>query len=562
MNNDLEIAQKAKMKPIKEIAKRIGLTEDEISLFGKFKAKISLEVLERLKDRSDGKFIDITAITPTPLGEGKTVTAIGLAQALDRLNKNIILTLREPSMGPVFGIKGGACGGGYSQVVPMEDINLHFTGDIHAVGAAHNLLSAMVDSSLLHKNPLNINPLSVTWTRVVDISDRALRHIIIGLEGNGYLRETGYDITVASEVMAILALTTSLKDLRERLGRIVVGYTYDRKPITAEDLKAAGAMAALLKEAICPNLIQTLENTPCIMHAGPFANVAHGNNSILADMIALKLADYVVTESGFGADCGAEKMFDIKCRTGLKPPDCVVITASIRALKMHSGRFKVVAGKPLDPGLLKEDLSATEEGCENLTKHIENVKLFGVPVVVVINRFTKDTDREVEIVKKSAKSAGAEEAVCHTVWADGGKGGIELAKAVISACEKPNNFQFLYPLECPIKEKIETIATKIYGADGVDYTPLAEKKIKRFTKLGWANLPINMAKTHLSISDNPSLKGRPRNFRVKVADIRPSIGAGFLYPILGEMRTMPGLPSHPAAMDVDINEKGQITGLF
>ncbi|MCD6083077.1 formate--tetrahydrofolate ligase [Candidatus Aerophobetes bacterium] len=565
MLSDLEIAQKAKMRPILEIAEEIGLREDELDLYGKYKAKVSLEVLERLKDRPDGYYITVTAITPTPLGEGKTVTNIGLAMALNRIGKKAINTLREPSMGPVFGIKGGAAGGGYSQVVPMEDINLHFTGDIHAVGAAHNLLAAFLDTHLLKGNKLGIDPLNITWNRVVDISDRALREIVIGLGGrqNGIPRQTGFDITVASEVMAILALATDLFDLRRRLGKIIVGYTYEGKPVTAEDLKCAGAMTVLLKQALKPNLIQTLENTPCLMHAGPFANIAHGNNSILADKIALKLADYVVTESGFGADCGAEKFFNIKCRQSGLIPSAAVLTCSVRALKMHGGGITLIPGRKVDKeALARENVGAVEKGCENLEKQIENVRLFGVPVVVAINRFDTDTEDEIKVIKERAVAAGAHSAVVSEVWAKGGEGGIELAEAVVEACKEKSNFKFLYPLEASIKEKIETIATKIYGADGVDYSSLAERKIRRFTAQGLDKLPICMAKTHLSLSHDPNLKGRPRGFRVPIQDIRPAAGAGFLYPLCGEIRTMPGLPTHPAGMDVDIDEEGRTVGLF
>jgi len=562
--SDLEIAQAAKMKPIMEIAEGLGLLEDEVEPYGKYKAKVNLSVLERLKDRPNGKLIDVTAITPTPLGEGKTVTTIGLSQALGYIGKKVFTCIRQPSLGPVFGIKGGAAGGGYAQVVPMEDFNLHLTGDVHAVGAAHNLLAAFIDNHIHHGNVLGIDPFSITWPRVVDISDRALRQIIVGLGGkdNGYPRQTGFDITVASEVMAILALTTSLKDLRERLGRIVIGLNKEGKAVTAEDLKCAGAMAVLLKDAIKPNLLQTLEHTPVFVHAGPFANIAHGNSSILADQIALKLADYVVTESGFGADMGAEKFMDIKCRYSGAVPSAVVMVCSIRALKMHSGKFKVVAGKPLDPGLTQENVQAVAEGCANLEKQIENMRLFGVPVVVAINRFTTDTDAEIAVVKEKAIAAGAEGAYVSEVWAKGGAGGAELAEAVVKAANKPSNFHFLYPLDMPIKQKIETIATKIYGADGVDYLPAAEQKIKRYTELGFDKLPICMAKTHLSLSHDPALKGRPRGFRVPIRDIRASVGAGFLYPLLGDMRTMPGLPSKPAGEAVDIDENGRTVGLF
>lgn len=564
MLSDLEIAQSAQLRPIAEIAKNLGLDEDDIELYGKYKAKVSLKVLEKFKNRPLGKYIDVTAITPTPLGEGKTVTTIGLSMALNRIGKKSIVCIRQPSLGPVFGIKGGAAGGGYSQVVPMEDFNLHLTGDTHAVAIAHNLLAAFIDNHLHHGNALRIDPFTISWPRVVDVSDRALRKIVIGLGGkeNGVPRESGFDIAVASEVMAILALTTGLRDLRERLGRIVIGYNMEKKPVTAEDLKCAGAMAVLLKDAIKPNLLQTLENTPCFVHAGPFANIAHGNSSILADQIALRLSEYVVTESGFGADCGMEKFMNIKCRYSGLTPDCVVMVCSVRALKMHSGKYRVVPGKPLDPALALEDVAAVEKGAENLVKQIENALLFGVPVVVAINLFSTDTDREIRAIEKIALDSGAYACAVSEVWAKGGEGGRELAEAVVRACEEPKNFRFLYPLDIPIKEKIEIIATKVYGADGVVYEEGVEEKIRRFTELGWGNLPICMAKTHLSLSHDPKLKGRPRGFKLPVKDIRPAIGAGFLYPLCGEIRTMPGLPSEPAGNRVDIDEEGRIVGLF
>ncbi|MCM8782335.1 MAG: formate--tetrahydrofolate ligase, partial [Candidatus Omnitrophica bacterium] len=562
--SDLEIAQAAKMKPIIAIAKELGISEHYLELYGKYKAKVSLEIWEKVKTNKDGKYIDVTAITPTPLGEGKTVTTIGLAMSLNKIGKKAVVNIRQPSLGPVFGIKGGAAGGGYSQVVPMEDFNLHLTGDVHAVGLAHNLCAAFLDNSLLKGNKLNIDPMRIEWRRVVDVSDRALRKIIIGLGGeeDGVPRETGFDITVASEVMAILALTSDLFDLRKRLGRIIVAMTKDNKPVTAEDLKVAGAMAVLLKDAIKPNLMQTLENTPCFVHAGPFANIAHGNSSIIADRIAIKLADYVVTESGFGADCGAEKFMNIKCRySGLKP-NAVVVVCSARALKMHSGRFNVVAGKPLDEGLVKENLDAVSQGCANLEKQVENMRLFGIPVIVAINRFITDTDKEIEIIKKKAINSGAEDAVVSEVWAEGSKGGVELAKAVVKVAEKPSNFKFLYSLDLPIKEKIKKIAVEIYGASDVSYSPLAEKKLKLYEKLGFGNLPICMAKTHLSLSHDPALKGRPTGYTLPIRDVRASIGAGFLYPLCGAMRTMPGLPSEPAGTKVDIDKEGKVVGLF
>ena len=566
LKSDIEIAQSAKMLPVLEITRSLGIPDDYAENYGKYKAKLTLDLLDYLKDRPKGKYIVVTAITPTPLGEGKTTTAIGVGQAMGRLGKSVINTIRQPSLGPVFGIKGGAAGGGYAQCVPMEDFNLHFTGDTHAVATAHNLLAAFLDASILHKNPLNIDPLTITWPRVLDISDRALRQIVIGLgcSHKCYPRETGFDIAVASEVMAILALTTGLKDLRERLGRIVVGYSYDGKPVTAEDLQCAGAMAVLMKDAIKPNVIQTLENTPVFVHAGPFANIAHGNSSVLADMMATRLADYTITEAGFGADIGAEKMFNIKCRHSGLRVDAAVLVATIRALKMHGGAIKAVPGKPLDTeALSKENMEALDKGCENLDKQIENVLLHGVPCIVALNHFPTDTDKEVECVLERAKKAGASAAVVSKVWAEGGPGGIDLAKAIIDVTEKePADFRFLYPSDASIKEKIETIATKIYGADGVDYLPLANRQIRRYTRLGFGNLPICMAKTHLSLSHDPNLKGRPRNFRVTVREVRASMGAGFLYPLLGEMRTMPGLPSKPAGAGMDIDEYGKVTGLF
>lgn len=565
MKSDIEIAQAAEIKDIREIAGSMGLDEKYLELYGNHKAKVSLDVIEDFKDRPNGKYIDVTAITPTPLGEGKTVTTIGLAMALNKIGKKTITCIRQPSLGPVFGIKGGAAGGGFSQVIPMEDFNLHLTGDNHAVSIAHNLLAAFLDTHLMKGNDLNIDPFSITLNRVVDVSDRALRNIVIGLGGeiNGIPRETGYDITVASEVMAILALTTGLKDLRQKLAKMVIGSTYDGKAVTAEDLKAAGAMTVLLKDAIKPNLLQTLEHTPCFVHAGPFANIAHGNSSVLADQIAIKLGEYIVTESGFGADCGAEKFMNIKCRySGLKP-DAVVIVATVRALKMHGGGFEFIPGQGVDRELMeKENVDAVLKGCSNLEKMIENMALFGVPAVVAINHFDSDTQAEVDAVRDRALAAGAEDAVTSKVWLKGGEGGTELAEAVAKAAEKPSDFRFLYSLDLPIKEKIETIATKIYGADGVDYSPLAEKKIALYTKQGFDKLPMCMAKTHLSLSHDPSLKGRPTGFTVPIRDVRASVGAGFLYPLLGEMRTMPGLPKEPAGNRVDIDENGNIVGLF
>jgi methylenetetrahydrofolate dehydrogenase (NADP+)/methenyltetrahydrofolate cyclohydrolase/formyltetrahydrofolate synthetase len=577
--SDLDIAQAAKLKPILEIAGILGLDEDDLDLFGKYKAKIHLDVLGKFKDKPNGKYIDVTAITPTPLGEGKTVTTIGLSQGLNYIKKKVLTVIRQPSQGPTFGIKGGAAGGGYSQVVPMEDFNLHLTGDIHAVGAAHNLLAAAIDARIMHEDTLsddrlkamglkrlNIDPYSLTWNRVVDVNDRALRNVIVGLgtKSDGRPRQSGFDITVASEVMAVLALTTGVQDLRKRLGRIVIGTDKSRNPVTAEDLGVAGAMTVLMKDALMPNLMQTLENSPAIVHAGPFANIAHGNSSIIADMMGLKMVSdgYLVTESGFGADCGMEKFFDIKCRYSGLIPNCVVMAATIRALKMHGGGPKVVAGKPLDPAYQQENLELLEKGLDNLKANIRIAKQYGVPVVVAVNRFTADTDAEIELVRKAALEAGADDSVESNVWAKGGAGGAALAEAVVKACEKPSDFKFLYPLDIPIKDKIETIATKVYGADGVDYTSQAEAKVKLYTKLGYDKLPLNMAKTHLSLSHEPAWKGVPKNYNLAIRDIRASIGAGFLYPLCGEMRTMPGLPSRPAFMDVDIDETGKTLGLF
>jgi len=519
MPSDLEIARRALLTPIAEIAAGLGLEEDELELYGKYKAKGTLPVMKRLAGRPNGKYIDVTAITPTPLGEGKTTTAIGLSMALNRIGCRTIAAIRQPSLGPMFGIKGGAAGGGHAQVVPMEDFNLHLTGDVHAISLAHNLLAAMVDNSITHGNKLRIDPLSITWPRVVDVSDRALRKIVIGLDDQGHA-------------------------------------------VSADALRTAGAMAVLLRDAIKPTLLQTTENTPVFVHAGPFANIAHGNSSIIADLVGLKLADCVVTESGFGADMGMEKFMNIKCRYSGLTPDAVVMVCTVRALKMHSGRYRVVAGRPLDPGLTREDLKAVEDGCSNLDKQIENARLFGVPVVVAINLFRTDTEAEIELVRQRSLAAGAEGAYVSEVWAKGGAGAEELARAVLKAAERPTQFRFLYELDRPIKDKIETIATRIYGADGVDYLPAAEQQITKYTDLGYANLPVCMAKTHLSLSHDPALKGRPRGFRVPIRDVRASMGAGFLYPLLGEMRTMPGLPSEPNTWKIDLDDDGNVVGLF
>jgi len=562
MLSDLEIAQKAAMKPIVDIAHALGIRDDELELYGRYKAKVDLKILDRLAGRPVAKYIDVTAITPTPLGEGKTVTTIGLSQALGYIGKRVSTCIRQPSLGPVFGIKGGAAGGGYSQVVPMEDFNLHLTGDIHAVGLANNLAAAFVDNHIYHGNPLGIDPYAPSLRRVVDISDSwALNDIITGL-GSGIVRRTGFDIAVASEVMAILGLTTGLQDIRQRFARMVVAYTRDGTPVTCEELKVAGSMAVLMKDAIKPNLMQTLEGTPCFVHAGPFANIAHGNSSIIADLMATKLSDYVVTESGFGADIGMEKFLNIKCRMSGLVPDCVVLVASIRALKMHSGRFKVVAGKPLDEGLTREDTRAVADGCVNLEKHVENVRLHGLPCVVAVNRFTTDAPAEMDVVAERARKAGAQAVVPSNVWAEGGKGGAELAEAVVKACASEKQFKFLYDLDWPIKKKIETIATKMYGAAKVTYEKPAEEAIERYTRLGYDRLPICMAKTHLSLTHDPALKGRPTGFTFPVRDVRASVGAGFLYPLCGTMRTMPGLPTSPAGEKVDIDAEGKVVGLF
>jgi len=564
--SDLEIAQAATVRPIMEIAESIGLTEDDLDLFGKYKAKVHLDVMERFANRPQGKYVDVTAITPTPLGEGKTTTSVGLTQGMGKIGKSVMICIRQPSQGPTFGIKGGAAGGGYSQVIPMEDFNLHLTGDIHAISAAHNLVAAALDARIYHENRqsdeslakmglkrLDIDPYNISWNRVVDVNDRALRKIVLGLGGylDGVPREGGYDISVASEIMAILALTTGLKDMRARFGRMVVALDKNGKPVTAEDLGVAGAVMVLMKDAIMPNLMQTLEGQPAFVHAGPFANIAHGNSSIIADQIALKLADYVITESGFGADVGMEKFLNIKCRYSGLIPNAVVLVATIRALKMHGGGPTVVAGRPLDKAYTEENLELLEKGIENLAAHIENVKKFGVPAVVAVNRFPTDTDAEVELVKKMSQQAGAEQAVMSDHWAKGGEGAMELAEAVVEACEKPNGFKFLYPLDWSIKQKIEKIAVDIYGADGVTYEPTAERQIKSFEEAGFGNLPICMAKTHLSLSHDAALKGRPKGFTVPIREVRASVGAGFIYPLLGIMRTMPGLPSRPVFMDVD-----------
>lgn len=619
--SDIDIAQAAKLKPITQIAAELGIKENELELFGPYKAKIKLEILDRIGKRPNGTYVDVTAITPTPLGEGKTTTTVGLSQALGaHLGRKVITAIRQPSQGPTFGIKGGAAGGGYSQVIPMEDFNLHLTGDIHAITAAHNLVAAALDARVMHEkmqddeklfnalcpldkkgnrkfsptmlrrlkklgisktNPndltpeersrfarLDIDEKTITWRRVIDINDRFLREVEVGRgkDEAGHEHMSGYDITVASEIMAVLALTTSLEDMRDRFGKMVVATNKQGEAVSVEDLGVAGAVTVLMKDAIKPNLMQTLEGTPATVHAGPFANIAHGQSSIIADMIALKLVGkdgFVVTESGFGADIGMEKFFNIKCRYSGLIPKVVVLVATVRALKMHGGGPKVVAGKPLAPEYTDENLELLNAGLPNLERHVQNALKFGVNVIVAVNSFATDTPAEVEMIREAALKMGAMDAVVSTHWSDGGKGSKALAEAVVKAAEKPSNFQFLYPLEKSIKEKIETIASEIYRADGVDYTPEAEEQIARYTRLGFGNLPICMAKTHLSFSTDAAKKGAPMGFRITVREIRASVGAGFLYPILGDMRTMPGLPTRPVFYDVDLDlETGKVVGLF
>lgn len=566
MISNLEVAQQAKLQPIRRIAEEMGLAPEDFDTYGSpYVAKVNLDVIDKLKDRPSAKYVVVTAITPTPLGEGKTTTTVGLGQAMKHLGKRGIVAMRQPSQGPTFGIKGGAAGGGYAQVVPMETFNLHLTGDIHAVTAANNLLAAMIDNRLLRGNPLNIDPDSITWKRVLDVNDRALRHIIVGMGGKtegGYLRETGFDISVASEVMAILALTTSLQDMRERFGRIVIGLTYDKQPVTAEMIGAAGAMAVLMKEALRPNLLQTLENTPAFVHAGPFANIAHGNSSILADLIAVKCGDYVFTEAGFGADIGAEKFFNIKCRASGLKPNAAVLVATVRALKSHSGRYKVVAGKKLPPEMLELNVGDVEAGAANLIKQIENVRKHGVTPVVAINVFEGDHPEEIAAIKQIAVEAGALGAAVSRHFAEGGAGALELAEMVMSASEGDSTFQPLYDIASPIKAKIETIAREIYGADGVSYEPAAERQIRDYEANGFGSLPICMAKTHLSLSHDPTRKGAPTGFTLPIREVRASVGAGFIYPLCGDMMTMPGLGEHPAAENVDLDDDGGVMGLF
>ncbi len=564
--SDLEIARSVRPRPIVDVARDLGIADDELELYGPTKAKVTLEAIRRLEtERPRGKYVVVTAITPTPLGEGKSTTSVGLAQGLNHIGHKAAVNIRQPSLGPVFGIKGGAAGGGYSQVIPMEDFNLHLTGDVHAIGAAHNLAGAFLDNSLHHKNPLGIDPHGILWPRVVDISDRALRHVVIGLGGreDGVTRETEFVITVGSEVMAVLALATDLHDLRARLGRIVLATTTDGKPVTAEHLGVAGAMTVLLRDAIKPNLLQTLEGGPAFVHAGPFANIAHGNNSIIADRLALATNEIVCTEAGFGADMGAEKFFDIKCRASGLSPDAAVVVATVRALKMHGGVGKIVAGKPLDPALLAENVDAVRRGAANLAKQIENVTMFGVPAVVAINSFPTDTPAEVAAIREVALAAGAVDAVVATHFSDGGAGAAALAEAVWAVATGGGSaFRLLYPDEMPLAQKIETIATRVYGAAGVEFLPAAAKSLKQFEDLGYGHLPICMAKTQYSLSHDAALKGRPTGFTVPIREIRLSAGAGFITPICGEMRTMPGLPSRPGGERIDIDADGNVVGLF
>ena len=565
MLSDLQIAQRANLLHINQIAEAMGLDpERDLEHYGKHVAKIELDALERLKERPDAKYVDVTAITPTPLGEGKSTTTVGIGQAMKHIGKRAVVTVRQPSQGPTFGIKGGAAGGGYSQIVPMENFNLHLTGDIHAISAAHNLIAAMLDAHIYHGNKLDIDIHNIAWRRVVDLNDRALRNIVIGLgkRFDGVPRESGYDITVASEIMAILALTTSLRDMRERIGKMVVAYDKSREPVTAEDLSAAGAATVLMKDAIKPNLMQTLENTPALVHAGPFANIAHGNSSIIADLIAMKCGDYVITESGFGADIGAEKFFNIKSRISGLRPNAVVLVVTVRALKAHTGKYRIVPGKPIDPALKEENVADVVAGSANMTRHLENLRKFGVNPVVAVNVFADDTAAEIDAIREIAMAAGATGVAVARHWAEGGAGAAELAEMIVSACEMPNDFRLLYPDDMPIAEKIETIATEIYRADGVDYAPVAARKIRQFEAQGLRELPICMAKTHLSLSDDPKLKGAPDGFRISVTDVRASAGAGFIYPLCGDVRTMPGLGRTPAAMNVDIDEDGKVVGLF
>ncbi|MCE0486085.1 formate--tetrahydrofolate ligase [Ornithinimicrobium sediminis] len=562
MLTDLEIARNATLRPIADVARSMGLPDELVEPYGRHVMKIDLAAIAALADRPRAKYVVVSAISPTPLGEGKTTTAVGLAQGFKHIGKQAVLALRQPSMGPTFGIKGGAAGGGYSQVVPMETLNLHLTGDFHAVTSAHNMLAALVDNHLHHGNALDIDVRSITWPRVLDVNDRALRNVVVGLGGraDGVTRQSGFDITAASEVMALLGLTTDLADLRARLGRIVIGWTHGGEPVTAEQLEAAGSMAVMLREAVKPNLLQTLEGTPALVHAGPFGNIATGNSSVVADLIGLRCGDYVVTEAGFGADMGAERFFNIKCRVSGEAPDAAVLVATTRALKMHSGRFTIQAGKPLPADLLAENPADVEAGAANLVKQIENLRLHGVSPVVAINAFPTDHASEHEAVRRIAEGVGARVAIS-THFADGGAGAVELAEAVREAAEEPSTFAPLYPLTMPLREKIETIATRVYGADGVDLSPQAARQLDTYERAGFGDLAVCIAKTPASISSDPALLGAPTGWRMPVREVRASVGAGFVYPIAGTVRTMPGLSLHPAAHRIDLDEDGQVVGL-
>ncbi len=558
----LEISRRATLEPVTKIAAEAGIPETLLEPYGEYVAKVSLDAVEALSERPRARYVVVTAITPTPLGEGKTTTTLGLGQAMRHIAKRATIAIRQASMGPTFGIKGGAAGGGYSQAVPFEALNLHLTGDMHAVTSAHNILSAMVDNHLHHGNALGLDLHNVTWRRVLDVNDRALRNLVIGLgtAEDGVPRQSGFDITAASEVMAVLALSSSLRDMRDRLGRIVVGYTGAGTPVTAEELRAAGAMTVMMRDAIKPNLLQTLENTPVLVHAGPFGNIAHGNSSVVADLIGIHTGDFLITEAGFGADMGAERFFNIKCRTSDLEPDAAVVVATVRALKVHAGAHHVVAGKPLPPALLEERPDEVHAGGANLRKQIENVRMHGVTPVVAINAFPEDFASEHAAIREIADQMGVRSAVC-THFADGGRGAVELAEAVAEAAEEPSEFRLLYPSDAPLRDKIETIATRVYGADGVDYAPAAARQLDSYERNGFGRLPICIAKTHLSISSDPGLRGAPTGWRLPVREVRASVGAGFVYPICGDMRTMPGLPSHPAAERIDIDENGDVVGL-